>query len=229
MEALQVKKEELELQSQSTSCVDTANKIAAKIKDQESYEVAADYLQSVKGLSKKILEYFKEDTDRAHSLWKSLTIKRSDANDPLLIAEKTIKKSMSTYLGEKERKEKIEQERLLAEQRKINDDAKIAAAEHASDSGEQEKAEAILNTPTVVAPVQIEKTKTEGISAPKRWNIEVVSKMGLIRDVIDGKAPESVIDCNTGILKKLAEFHKSEHPFRGVRAWQEFDIRSRSK
>ena len=75
--------------------------------------------------------------------------------------------------------------------------------------GQQEKAAAIQKTAEqaadalpVVSAVAVAYERVKGVKTV--WIPEVTDKMALIRAVAEGRAPESVVDVNMGMLKKLS-------------------------
>lgn len=220
---------EKELQNKGTTVLDESKAVASAISDPETYQQAADYLQTIKGFMKVIDEYFEQDIKKAFDLHRSLTKKRKDALEPLENAEKIIKSSMQEFAIEQQRKARIEQERLLAEQKKQAEEAKLSAAQSASDAGEHDKADAILDTPVVISPVVVETLKAAGTSVTESWDVELVRAFDVVKAVVEGKAPISIVQINLVELKRLAKMHDGKLPFGGVRTFKRMSVRSRAK
>jgi len=104
-----------ELEQNAIVLMEKANSLI--ISDQKSYEDAAQELECVKTLSKKIGGFFAPHVKRAHDVWNGLTSDRKTHLDPLIEIERVIKDKMATWYEEQKR---IEEEK----QRKADEEAR---------------------------------------------------------------------------------------------------------
>jgi hypothetical protein len=187
---------------------------AVVVCDAQTYEVAGKMVIDLDGLKKKIEAYWKEPIEKAFQAHKALTAKRGEMLKPVDDRRKTLTQKISAYLTEEDRKRREEQRRLdekrrEAEQKERDRLAKLAAK--AEEKGKidkaealREKAEEVYIPPAVVVP-EVERTTRmdEGtVSTVKDIEIEIVDVKAVLRAVVDGKLPVSIVTVNDAKLKK---------------------------
>jgi hypothetical protein len=133
---------------------------------------------------------------------------------PVEDRRKALTQKISAYLTEEDRKRREEQRRLdekrrEEEQKERDRLAKLAAK--AEEKGKIEKAEALREKaedvyipPAVVVP-EVERTTRmdEGtVSTVKDIEIEIADVKAVLRAVVDGKLPVSIVSVNEAKLKK---------------------------
>ena len=91
-----------------------------------------------------------------------------------------VDRSISNFYLAEERRRAEENRKRQEEERKKEEDRKIAAAMHLEKSSPK-LAEAILNTPTHVAPLTVEPLKFEDASVGKVWDAVVVDKVAFLK------------------------------------------------
>jgi len=222
--------EQEEIQNESAQYPVKATELAQAVKDDESYKNAADFLMTIKGFKKKVQESFGPVVQKANAAWKAAIDLRKLADDPLDRAERIIKPALVAYDMEQERKRRDEQDRLMAEQKKHDEDARLAQAEKMAETGESAAADAILEAPPapIVAPAPPVAAKVSGITYSNRWKAEVTDLKALIKAIAEGKAPIALVMTNTTALNAVAKSLKNEVMYPGVRVWSERVASSRS-
>jgi len=73
------------------------------IVDQETFELAGEYLKKIKTAEKEIEDYWTKPIANAHNAHKELIAKKKEILDPFNEAEKKVKKNMSAYITEQEK------------------------------------------------------------------------------------------------------------------------------
>lgn len=227
---LQPEEQRFQVEKESQTYPMKAKEFALAIKDDEGYRNAADFLMTIKGFRKKVEDTFGPVVKKAYDAWKATVDLRKKADAPLDEAERIIKPAMAVYLTEKERAHRQEEERLRAEQKKKDDEARMALAAEVHKSGEIEVANAILEqAPAPIVLPRTEAPKVQGISAKDVWKCEVFDINALIKAVADGIVPKAVLQVNESELNRLAKALKAEMRYPGTRVWCEKDISSRAK
>lgn len=151
------------------------------ISTDEEYEQAAEFGKQIKEKAKVVTDFFKPMKDSAHKAHVAICDREKMMLKPLQEAEKILKKSMTTYYQEKERKRKELEEKIRREaeeerERKLNEAAALEEA------GKKEEAEAALldaqvtETVAAKATVVMDIPKAKGVSNSKDWEIESIDK-----------------------------------------------------
>ena len=184
-----------------------------EIKDDAGLEEAGRITKEVKATQKKVEEYWEPMRASTYAAYKAVTDHKKEMLDPLKNAESILKKKMSAYQVEKERKRREEQERLrkLAEEEMRK---KLAEAEEAEKNGdvfgaEFAKSEAdVYSGMAVSAQVPKTETKVDGISFRKAWEITNINLkelpdefLGVLIRPADLKAIISLIKDSNGTVK----------------------------
>jgi hypothetical protein len=219
-----------EVQKESESYPRIAREAADNVKDLETYNNAAAILISIKGFEKKVGEHYDDDIATAHALHRSLTTKKNMALMPLRAAEGIIKPALAAYICAEEKKQKAEEDRIMAEQKKRNEEAQLAQAEEASNQGNLDAANAILEAPaaTIIMPV-VQQTKAPGISMTEVWHAEAFDLKTILVDVVAGKTPMSFLEINDKVVNSMVKNLKGEFKYRGFKVWSEKSVSAKSR
>ena len=151
------------------------------ISTDEDYEKAAEFGKKIKAQAKVVTEFFKPMKDSAYQAHKAVCDREKTMLKPLQDAEKILKKSMTAYYQERERRRKQLEEQMRREaeaerERKLNEAAELEEA------GKTEEAEVALmdaqitETAAARATVVMDIPKTKGISNSKDWKIEGIDR-----------------------------------------------------
>jgi len=149
-----------------------------KVYDQVSLDTANAFLRGVKGLLSKIADTFDPIIKQAHEAHKQAIDKRKEHEEPLLQAERIIKKEMGRYLTEQadlrqEAEEKARREAAEAERKRLE---AMQAAIDAENAGKTEEAEKHFEEAVAIEPPKAvipEPVKAQGTFLRKvlKWRV----------------------------------------------------------
>jgi len=180
------------------------------IQSQQDVAVATEFLVKVKGRAKRIEElrqfFVKPLNDQA----KAINERFKASLKPLEEIEAKVKRSISDFTLEQERKRQ-EEERKLQEQ-------------HAKEMAKQEKQAEKTGedfvpsaAPTIAAPSGPVRSSSGTASTPKVWKFEVVDPTLVPRDYLE---------VNESLIRKAVNGGTRDIP--GVRIYQDVDVRVRA-
>jgi hypothetical protein len=146
------------------------------IQDDADYQQAAEFGRTIKQKAAEVVEFFKPMKDSAYKAHKEICDREKMMLTPLKNAENILKKTMSAYALEQERKRKALEEEM---RRKAEEEAnrKIEEAIALEEQGKIEEAEAAMLDAQITdsvargATLVVEKPKAEGVSVSKDWEI----------------------------------------------------------
>ena len=155
---------------------------ALRVVDDETYANAADMLKGIKALRNTIADTFDKHIATAHAQHKALLKEKATAEAPLTIAESIIKKSLTVYATEQERRRKVEEARLAAlaqleeENRRLVEAAALEA--EGLKTGDQEMvqtAQDIMAAPVVAPVITLPKATptVAGVSMREAWRYRI--------------------------------------------------------
>lgn len=230
-QTLEVVPNQEEIQNESTQYPMKARDLALSVKDDEGYRAAGEFLIAIKGFRKKVDDAFAPAVQKAHEAHKAIKALQNQAAAPLDEAERIIKPALAAYDQEQDRIRREEQDRLAAEQKKRDDDARIAEAAKVAENGDLDGANAILEAPPapIVAPPPPPKAAVAGISYRETWKAEVTDMRSLIAAVASGKASTTLLAINGPALNSMVRALRSELKIPGVRVWSEKEVAARSR
>ena len=147
------------------------------ISSEEEYEKAAEFGKQIKEKAKVVTDFFKPMKDSAYQAHKAVCDREKTMLKPLQEAERILKKSMSAYYQEQERKrreleEKMRREAEAERERKLNEAAALEEA------GKADEAEAVLMDAQVVESVAASATvvmnvpKTKGVATVRTGKLK---------------------------------------------------------
>lgn len=211
---------------EALSLVDRANN--SPINNDESYSAAAEFLKSIKELSKRVTEYWEPLKKSAHASWKAICDRENAITRPISEAEAIVKNKMLTFQREKEVKARAaaaEAERL----KKEASEQLLKEAAEAEESGDTFSSEMLLVQAEIVrdiAPIAtVTSNKVDGISTRKVWKAMVtnegnvpISIAGIILRPVDQKA-----------LDNLAKTSKGKMQIPGVEFYEESVLSARTR
>jgi len=206
------------VQQKAYDAVSKATELA-RITDDAQFREAAEFRKLVNGFKKEAILKCKPLRDSTTKAWKEAIKLLDDAIAPFDQAMDILDAPMAAWMREQERLRRLEEERLLAEAKKQQEDDQIAMAEEAAKSGDHDRAEAILAQPVPPpAPVLIPKAApVAGVSFVKYYGVsEVIDLPRLAQACLDGDAPMEAIEPNLTYLKKMATATKGTAKIPGV-------------
>lgn len=147
-----------------------------QVKDKASYEAAARFLKDIKRQEDAVLAFIDPILKKAREAYEIVLSRKKEMIDPLESAKKIVKKAISEYEVEEDRKraEYEEQVKMAAEAERI---IAIQRVEEAKNSGNEydvrvasEQAK-LLEFAVKNAVVEVEPVKAKGVSTSKDWEI----------------------------------------------------------
>lgn len=188
------------------------------IESDDDYRSAAEFGRLLKQRSSEVKDFWKPMKDAAHKAHAEICNKEKAMLQPLVNAEKILKRTMGDYAAEQERKRREaeaaarkaaqeEAERKMQEALALEESGKSVAAEAA-----MEEAEIMDTAAAAVSVAPMAKPKAAGVTAKKDW--EIVS--------VDGsKVPDSVAGVelrpvDTGAVMRLIRASKGTINIPGI-------------
>lgn len=201
---------ELEIQQEVSQVELRAKEIIISTEDE--YQNAAELAKEIKNKAGFVTDFFKPMKDSAHQAHKAVCDREKGMLKPLQEAEKGLKKAMTVYLQEQERKrleieEKMRKEAEVEKERKLNEAIELEA------QGKTEEAEAAVmdaqyTENAVKGTVVMATPKVSGVSNSKDWEIESidhekvpVSVIGAEIRPVDEKAVMRLIRASKGTIQ----------------------------
>ena len=183
------------------------------ISSDDEYKKAAEFGKQIKEKAKTVTDFFKPMKDSAYQAHRAICDREKMMLKPLQEAERILKKGMSAYYQEKERKrmeleEKMRREAEAERERKLNEAAAL------EERGKAEEAEAVLLDAQVVESVAASATvvmntpKTKGVSNARDWELESIDHekvpivfSGMVIRPVDEKAVMRLIRASKGTIQ----------------------------
>lgn len=172
--ALAVQPAEKELNDETALVVRQASSMVVATDAQ--YTAAAEMVKGVKRLAKKVKEYWEPLRVSAKTTYDNVLAQKKEMIDPLDSAEKILKKKMSDFTMEVERRRRA-QEEAMRKLAAAEADRKLEEAAKAEASGDTAGAEYAMAEAEVMEGVSIggsiaaQAPKATGVSRSKAWKI----------------------------------------------------------
>lgn len=200
------------------------------IKDQPSYDLAADTLIEIIEFEKRIKAHHSEMKTAAHNAHKAAVAAEKKFLDPLDKAKNLIKRSISGW-ETKQRRIRDEAEREAREKaRKEEEEIRLAKALEAEEAGKPAKEiEEIMDTPEKIKPIIVKPTfeQNSRVSTRETWHAEVTNIASLCKAVAEGKVPMAAIQANIPLLNTMVRAEKESFSVPGVKAVKETNVVTR--
>lgn len=203
------------------------------VKDEGTLSKANEIFLTIKALRKKIGEVFDPIIAKSHAAHKEALAQKTQAEAPLIVAEKYLNGQVTVYHQEMERKRREEEELLRQkaikeemERRKKEEEDRLQQAAELEAAGAKEEAEALIQetveenekpVEVYIPPPETPKVKLEGATVKEYWSAQVTDLKALCRAVAEGKCPVSYIEPNMTVLNGQARALKKEMSIPGVK------------
>lgn len=183
------------------------------ITNDAEFAYAGEMTKQIKQMQKKITDYWEPMRKSAHQAYQAILDHKKEMIDPCARAEKVLKRKMSDYSMEQERKRRAEEAELrrlaqaevdkkLEEAAKAEKEGDILGAEMAMAEAEVMDGVAVAGVVAPAAP------KVNGVSKTKAWRITGIdpSKVpvevaGIVIRPVDEKAVMNLIKATKGQVK----------------------------
>lgn len=166
-----------DVEKESTSVVKQAK--ALQVVDSPSYEVAGDFLRTIKSASLKIDEVFDGPIEQAHKAHKAMLTAKKTFSVPLSEAEDNVKQKRKVWFNEQERIRLVEQRRLeqeafaAAEAQREAELAELRKQHKYRAAKQVQQAELVVEAVALVPPTV---AREDGIGKTRRWKYKVVDE-----------------------------------------------------
>ena len=187
------------------------------------YEAAGEFVKRGQSALKALDEAYDSIISKAFQAHKEAVAKKAQFYNPIKAAVTSLKKLMSAYQDEEERKRKAEELRLQEEAKKQAEEEKLNQAVQVDLMGEKELAEHILETPVEVPIVVVKKEvpKVDGVVFRTTWKGECIDLMTLAKAVVEGSVSVNAIQPNTVFINQQARALRETFKIPGCKAWSE--------
>jgi len=183
------------------------NAASMNVTSAEEYNVASNFLKTIKGAQSKVTAFFAPMKQKAHEAHKAITMQEAAMLKPLQDAENSLKRNMLTFYAEQERIRINAQRKLQAaadeaarkERERLEREASKLKTPELREQRMEQAASVIAPVVTVasVAPV------VSGQSIRKTWTAKVVDVSLVPREwmVVNEKALDSFAKATKGAVK----------------------------
>lgn len=203
-----------QLETARTTILDAAARFL--VVSPETYATGADYLREIRIMQDRVASTFRPTIQAAHKAHKTAIAAEKQFKGPLADAEKAIRNEMARWKQEEDRKQREEEERLLAQARKEEEERRLAEAERLEKDGHAEAADAVVEAPLSVAVPVVPTTvpKVENVSWRDNWKYRVTN-IALVPDEYTLRVP------NDSVLGAFAKRTKGQTGVPGVEFYNE--------
>jgi hypothetical protein len=180
---------------------------AMVVTNAEQYAVASEFLKTIKGAQKKVVDFFAPMKQKAHEAHKAITQQESATLKPLQDAETSLKRNLLTFYNEQERIRQEEQRKLqAAADESARKERERLEREAAKLKTPELKAERLEQAASVIAPVVSVASVApvvSGQSIRKTWTANVVNLELVPREwlVVNEKALDAFAKATKGAVK----------------------------
>jgi hypothetical protein len=189
------------------------------IKDQPSYDVAAEKFQAVAALEQQITSHYKPMKEAAHRAHKAVCDAEKEILSPVQEAKRILSKGIGEWDAEQERVRLAEQRRLEAEAQARADEEALAAAVDAEQYGaDADEIEAVLSAPAPMPRIQAAPTYQKSIPTRENWSAQVVSLAALVKAAAANPAYLCYLQANDSALNAAARSQKNLFSVPGCKA-----------
>ena len=188
------------------------------IESQNSYNMANEFLKTIKTLQTKIKDTFSPMKKKASDAHKEICLQETRQLELPLKAEALVKSKMLEWMQIQEEIRFKQEAKLQARAEKERQEA-LAKAEAARANGKESRAERYEEkAANIIAPQLAPTIDTGGAGIRKYWSAEVVDLMLLVKAIADGRASIMAVEPNMPFLNKQAEMLKETFNFPGIKA-----------
>ena len=203
------------------------------ISSQESYNQATTLLlEKVVPFRKRWKEYWDKPKKLAWEAYQAIQSKFKEGDEPLEMAERTLKHAIRVWDDEQTRIEQERQRKAQEEAERHADEERLQAAIVAEQSGAtQQEVEAIVDSPVAVVaePVPPAYQRTSGISTRRTWKCKVNDLHALVKAAAKDKSLLPYLLANEKALNARASADQSTMNIPGCLAYQESSITARTR
>lgn len=215
MESLQLEKAVV-IKEENLKMLEAAK--AFTIKDQPTYEAVVDQVKKVKDRRKWWANLIEPVKQAARASWQKVVDLEKEVDTPLSVLEnEVLKPKLVGWEREQERKRIAEQERISAELKRQEEEAKLNVAVELEAGGNSKAADLVLEAPVVAPAIELPKTTAvKGISYRDIYSAVVTDMPAFIKAIHEGKIPMDAVSPNGPFLNNQAKAFKGALSYPGV-------------
>lgn len=156
--------------------------------------------------------------EAARSAWQKVVDLEKEVDTPLSVIENEVcKPKLVAWEIEQENKRRAEQERISAQLKKQEEEAKLAVAIELEEGGNQQAADLVLESPVVAPAIELPRTTAvKGVSYRDLYSAVVIDMKAFVKAVHEGKIPMEAITPNGPFLNNQAKAFKGALAYPGV-------------
>lgn len=207
---------EMEMQQEAVTCLDRAK--ALVVKDQASYNEAAEGLLLIKEFLKRVDALCDPNIRRWYDGHKKAVSEKKALTDMPLQAEAIYKRGIASYIQEQERIRLEIQRKAEEEAKRREEEERLALAVQAEQAGADEQTiEDIVNTPQPYTPPVVAQTfrPMAGVSSRKTWKWRLVD---------ESKVPRKYLVLNTVAINSAVKSLGKAADIPGIEVYEDTGI-----
>lgn len=213
--------ETMEIESKALALPEKARLIVVDSND--GLTVADNTVKDLDAMMKEIDGTFKPIADKAFQAHRTVTGKWKEIKQPLEDAKTYLVNQVKSYQRKIREAAEAEERRLTEMARKQEEERKLLEAEQAEKEGDIELAQAIIEEPIYVAPVQVKRDipKVDNRKYATRFTAKVTDKMALIKFVAANPMFADLLSVNESVANGKARSMGKEMKIPGLMAVEE--------
>lgn len=195
--------------------------------DIDRYNMACDYLESIKKARKVWEKKFAPSLEAAKESLRNIKALFEEIDSPLEKAEyEILKPAILKFDSEQAEKRRIDQEIANRELKKQEENRRMELAAELEKSGKKEEAQAVIEAP-IVAPTVVlpNSTQHKAVSYRTQYSTEVFDIKALCKGVVEGTVNPMYVMPNFPALNGLARTLKEAMDAQ----WQQFGVKVKSE
>ncbi len=213
-------RETVNIESEALTMAHQAGEL--QIRDQESYDMAMNFLEGVRHFRRRLDGIFDPIIQKTNQAHKEAIAQKRQIEKPAIQAELIVKQRKVGFDLEQRRLQEEEQRRREAEAKRQREEALLKEAEHAENQGAaRETVDAILEQPDTAPPPAAPPMHRVDKRVYTRdvWKGEVTNMLELIKAAASGKAPPTMLMANQTAINALAKSLRDTMDIPGLRAY----------
>ena len=182
-----------------------------EITNQAQYQTAGEWLKRNKQTQTIVKEHFEPERLATYQAYKAVTDTIKGYLDKLTRSERSVKRMLSTYMEEQDRKRREEERRLAEIARKREEERLLAEAIETGD-------ESVLEEPVEAPVVHVEAPpKVDGVSYVEHWTFEITDPASIPREYLIPDEKK---------IRQVVRVLKGDAKIAGVRIYAEKTVRA---
>ena len=206
----------VEIKTENLKMLEAAKAFA--IKDRPTYEAVVEQVKKVKDRRKWWSNLIEPVKQASRSAWQKVVDLEKEVDTPLAMLEnEVLKPKLVNWEREEERKRIAEQEKISAELKRQEEEARLKVAVELEQGGNHHAADLVLESPSMAPAIELPKTTAvKGISYRDIYSAVVIDMPAFIKAVHEGKIQMDAVSPNGPFLNNQAKAFKGALSYPGV-------------